>query len=189
MYPEYLLFSPRGQVHRTYLTAQYNCTLTCLPPFSLSYSLSNPNLRLSFILQQNAVGRVDGESSLDYAASQRVRRVIQRNHRHGLASLGVASCPPGGNPGTHSTAHVSTRPASATLALLFFFFVFFSQSFSTLTVDSSRGPPTNTSPRPFHSVWNIRLGPSATEAVRHPHMAPLQLWALALSSHRSSITG
>lgn len=79
MYPEYLLFSPRGQIRSTSYSlrstskvegrvdvdlhcvdgsvAPSTCTcnltnsrtLTCLPPFSLSYSLSNPNPRLSFV--------------------------------------------------------------------------------------------------------------------------------------------
>ncbi|KAK1701050.1 hypothetical protein BDP55DRAFT_625304 [Colletotrichum godetiae] len=160
MYPEYLLpslTSPRGQ------PMEPSCTLTGIFAafLALSYSPSNPNPRLSFVgTLPNYVshpprycGRVDGETSLDFAALQRVRRVIQRNHRHGLSSLGIAYCPPGGNPVTPlpmsrlgpPRSHSHSSAASATSSSLH----------STIFLDSSRGPPTH---RHDHSI------PSGTSA-------------------------
>ncbi|KXH49315.1 hypothetical protein CSAL01_04164 [Colletotrichum salicis] len=58
----------------------------------------------------------------------------------------------------------------------------------TISLDSSRGPPTH---RHDHSIpsgisaWDRQLRRLSVT----PHMAPLQLWALALSSHHGSITG
>ncbi|KAK7455473.1 hypothetical protein Landi51_02677 [Colletotrichum acutatum] len=131
--------------------------------FLTLYSLSNPNPRLSFVHYLSfAAGAACNPAepptwSCLFGSSPAVHPVEIR----GLTLLPMSRLGP---PRPHSRTPLLLR----LLRLL-----------PRPTVDSSRGPPTDTSPRPFHSVWNIRLGPSATEAVRHPHMAQLQLWALA----------